>query len=198
MTGLAGQLPEGERLLWEGSPAWRPFLTRVYALPWIALYVVALVTWAGAAGNWVAAADYAALALFAFFLLIILGYFSAKATTYSLTTAHLVIEYGIAFPKAVTIPYRRVVSANLKTFRDGTGDIALKLDHNRGLTPLLLWPNLHLSGLRPEPALRSVPEIQTVAAILSRALAAATDTLPAAIGNDAQDGQSASAIVAAE
>lgn len=182
IPGVPGIPPAGERILWHGSPEWKSVLVHVLAGRWFLAYVVVLSVWrfgsalsdgmplvaATTSTLWLLpmwAAVGAALAAFAFGL--------SKTTIYTITTKRLIMRYGIALPMAVNIPFTTVMGAGLKTFRDGTGQIALGLDGDVRLAYLVIWPNARPGYfLNPQPLLRSLPDPQAVVKILTAALAA--------------------------
>lgn len=179
--GLPEPLPEGERLLWQRSPAWRPYARRVFQFNRIAFYFVVLIAWiAGSA--WAGSGDpSAALRAFAWAappaigvlaLLAILGWLYARTTVFTVTDRRVVIQSGLAFPASINLPFARIDSADLKTHSDGTGDIELSLNGER-LLYSMLWPNLRMLRIsRPRPVLRALPSPAEAAETLARALAA--------------------------
>ncbi len=43
VPGLPQELPEGESIVWQGSPAWRPLARNVFKTRWVAAYFAVLV-----------------------------------------------------------------------------------------------------------------------------------------------------------
>jgi hypothetical protein len=71
----------------------------------------------------------------------------------------------------MNIPLGKIASAALKTYRDGSGDIPLKLNDSGRVSYLLLWPHIRPWRLRvTEPMLNSIPDSARVAAKLAEAL----------------------------
>ena len=179
--GLPAPLPAGERILWQGSPPLRPFLRRIFHTHLVVVYVGVLLGWAlvaGAqAGNlpgaaW-AALIFALLAGGALGLLGAVGWALARSTTYTITTARVVLEFGAAFEKTLQIPFTKIAAADVAAHADGTADIVLRLNKGNKIAYLLLWPYArpwHFS--QPQPSLRAVPDGVAVAQLLGRALAA--------------------------
>ena len=60
-----------------------------------------------------------------------LAYLFARAATYTLTDRRLIFQFGVALPMTMTIPLEKIANAALKTYRDGSGDIPLKLTEDR-------------------------------------------------------------------
>jgi hypothetical protein len=72
----------------------------------------------------------------------------------------------------MNIPLSRIANAALKTYRDGSGDIPLRVSDDKRVSYLLLWPHIRPWGLRaPEPMLNAIPDAAAVAAKLAEALA---------------------------
>jgi hypothetical protein len=156
----------------------------------VAAYVAVLLAWcvvAGAQhGGLSAALDstmrFGGLALFAMGMLLGLAWGLSRTTTYSLTTTHLVIEYGLALAKTITIPYSKITGASYRAHPDGSGDIVLTLSDMKGTSYPLMWPHVRPWKMkRPEPMLRAVANGERVAQIVARLLANDADMAPVAI-----------------
>lgn len=177
--GLPDQLPEGEEILWQRSPEWRPFARRVFQLYKAALYFCILIAWvAGAA--WIDTGSAAAAiqslvwtvppAIGVLAILALLGWAYARSTIYTVTSQRVVILSGLAIPASINLPFARIASAGLSTHADGSGDIELELTGDRVLYTML-WPNLRLFRItRPKPVLRGLSDPQKAAESLGDAL----------------------------
>lgn len=182
VRGLPGHLPDGEYIIWQGSPRWAPTARRVFHAPLVAGYFAVLVAWALigiAAGHrtFVAALPGIGITLgvgvAAVALLAALGWLSARATVYTITSRRIVLRFGMALPKCVNIPFTQIAAAGLKTYADGTGDIPLAVKETR-LGFIHLWPNVRPWRIgAPEPMLRGLAEPEHVARLLTDALLAA-------------------------
>ncbi|MFN3592131.1 MAG: photosynthetic complex putative assembly protein PuhB [Thermaurantiacus sp.] len=177
IPGLPGPLPEGEKLLWQGSPDWRRLALTAMHVPLVAAWFLLLLLWSllsgtgtsGLVGTLVAAG-------LSVGLLALLAWAMARATIYSITSKRVVMRYGVALEKCINIPFRIISSADLRLHRDGTGDLPLELHLQKGdrLGWAMLWPHARPWKLaRPQPMLRAVPDAERVAAILSQALLSA-------------------------
>lgn len=184
--GLPGPLPKGERLIWQGAPRWTALARRAFHLPAVAVYFGVLALWrAGAvwlagdglgsallAGLWLVAIGSCAIGLFALY-----GWLVARSTVYSITSRRVVIQFGVALPMTVNVPFSLVESAAAKVFADGTADLPLRLGRNRHVSWLVLWPHVRPWRLGAvEPMFRAVPDGRQVATILAEALADAART----------------------
>ncbi len=182
IRGLPAPLPEGERLLWQGSPRWTAMANQAFHVRKIALYFAALMIWRAidvvTAGASMMEAMLSALWLLplaatAIGLLALLGWLTSRATVYTITSQRVVIRLGVAISLSVNIPFGLIEAAALKTRADGTGDIPLVLKRGERISYLVAWPHARPWRLRqPEPMLRAIPEAKAAAAVLAQALAA--------------------------
>lgn len=187
--GLPGPLPEGERILWQGSPRWTALARHALHAPLVAAYFGVLLVWRivdGANAGETAFAVAGSLLLLAGLglavMALILGYawLAARTTTYTLTDRRIVLTFGIALPMSLNLPYRSIGSAAVKLFSDGTGDIPVVVTEKRRLSWIVLWPHVRPWRFsRIQPMLRAVPDAAAVAEILSGALAEAQAVRPA-------------------
>ncbi len=183
--GLPERLPEGERILWQGSPDVRGLALRVFHVRKIAIYFAALIVLrAGTVltdGGTAIDALYsllwpvplAALALASLFAL---AWMTARTAVYTLTDQRLVLRIGIVLTLTFNLPLRAIESAALRQGGGGAvGDIVVKLGGPDHIAFLHLWPHVrpwHVA--RPEPMLRCVANAPHVAQLLSQAWSAAT------------------------
>lgn len=181
IRGLPGRLPEGEKILWQGSPCWRSLARRAYHVPLVGSYLAILLVWAAiSSANERSLAEAAlstalllALALAALSILALLAWLTARTTIYTITNRRVAMQIGIALPVTLNIPFRIVEAAGFRANADRTGDIPLSLAPDGRIAYLVLWPHARPWLVsRPEPMLRAVPEARGVAEILARAVAA--------------------------
>jgi hypothetical protein len=183
VRGLPGQLPEGERLLWQGSPTAWGIARRALHVPTLALYFAVLLAWgavatlrqgAPASDALSGAALPAALAFGTLGLLAGVSWLMARTTVYTVTSRRVVARFGIAVPVTVNFPFALVDAVGLRAYPDATGDIPLSLSTPSHLPWPVLWPHVRPWRLaQPNPMLRAVPDAARVASLLGRALAAA-------------------------
>lgn len=175
-SGTAGRLPEGERVLWQGSPDWRSLARSAFHIREVAAYFGLVILWqaVGATGNpLVPAVGLVAAGLAAVGILALLAFAYARTTVYTLTTRRLVIRSGIALPVTFNLPLGRIERADLATARDGTGTISFAVAKPNRVALLAIWPNArpwHFSN--PEPALRAIPDAAAAARLVGEALRA--------------------------
>lgn len=181
VPGLPERLPRGERILWQGAPAWRSLALRAFHIRKIAIYFGLLIAWqagwalaegatAGAAittASWLALLGAIAVGVATLF-----AYLYGRTTLYTITNRRLVMRFGLAMPMTINIPFQRIKSAAISAPRNGIGDIPVTLMGADRIAYLHLWPNARPWRLaRPEPMLRSVPDAAEVGEILAKALA---------------------------
>jgi hypothetical protein len=182
VRGLPDHLPDGEAILWQGAPQWGVLARRLFHVRKIALVYAVLLAWFvyGDIAEGRAADDIIRSSLWAtgaaavgIAILSGLAWLIARSTIYTITSRRVVMRFGVAFPITFNIPFRRIRSAGLRQFSDGTGNIPLRLSDDDRLAYLVLWP--HARPWRfsnAEPMLRGLPDAGHVAGILAGALAA--------------------------
>jgi hypothetical protein len=186
--GLPGALPDGERLLWQGTPEWRGLAVRAFHIRKVAVYFAALLLWRG----WTAfsegqpladAALHAArmlpVAIAGLGILALLAWGYARTSIYTLTSRRLVVRTGIALPMTLNVPFRVIADAAVGRADDGTGDIVLGLTEGENVSRIMLWPHVRpWHWRRQQPMLRALVEPEKVATILAKGLADSAGTLP--------------------
>jgi hypothetical protein len=182
VPGLPEELPQGEQMLWQGSPQWWSLALRAFRLREVGVYFAALMAWRlvsslMAGGSVLSAVGYAAdllpLALGACLILSGIAYLSARTTLYTITSQRVVMRYGMALPLVLNIPFSRIETAALGAHREGTGSIPMKLHKGERIAYLVLWPHARPGYYRsPEPMLRCLPDAEKAAGVLRRALEA--------------------------
>lgn len=186
IRGLPESPPEGERILWQGAPAWWALARDAMMVHWVAAYFLVLAVWRGLAG-W-AEVDIArgtgafvvlvGMGAAACGLILICAWIMARATVYTITNRRVAMRIGAALTVTLNLPYRWIGTADLQKRRDGTGTIALSLMGDTRFSYLVCWPHVrpwHMA--RTQPALRCIPEVTKVAALLAQhAETAVTDT----------------------
>lgn len=183
IRGLPEALPQGEHILWQGAPAWRPLAIRALHVRLVLAYFALLSLWSVGVDLWsgvpagealLIAARLVPVALMAAGLLALYAWLAHRCTVYTITNRRVVMRYGVALPMTLNLPYAIIESAALRTFRDGSGDIPLVLNQKDRVSYFALWPNVRpWRSAKPQPMLRCVPEAAKVADILGKALAQA-------------------------
>lgn len=182
VPGLPETLPQGEQMLWQGSPQWWSLALRAFRLREVGVYFALLMAWRlasalvageGALAAIGHAADLLPLALAAGGILTGIAYLSARTTVYTITSERIVMRYGMAVPLVLNIPFSRIESAAAGLHGEGTGSIPMKLRKGERIGYLVLWPHARPGYYsRPEPMLRCLPDAEKAASVLRRALEA--------------------------
>ena len=171
-------LQTGERLLWQGSPGWRAIARDVLHIRWVLAYLgaqaaigMAMATLEPGLSGVSQIAKLAVVSATGIALLALLAWLTARSTRMTITSARIVLTYGIAMPATLEIPFAAIEHIGLRIAPDHGGDIAIRMRPGQRVSYLKLWPFArpwHWS--RPEPMLRSVPYAALVGGQLKRAL----------------------------
>ncbi len=201
IRGLPEVPPEGEHILWQGSPSWTALARDAFKTWWIAGYFAAMAGWSilntGAGGAQLdlrAGVPFLVMGGIAIALLYLIAFVQAKTTVYTITNRRVAMRIGAALTVTLNLPYKWIGSAELALRKNGNGTIALDLIGSTKFSYLVCWPHVrpwHLS--KPQPALRSIPDSERVARIMADAAQAHVN-----IARPRADERAAAALVAAE
>ena len=178
--GLPEALPEGEKILWQGQPAWWPLARESLSFWWVAGYFAFLFAWRTIGGaateSWVesatAASFFLVLGLIVCAILLIVALMQAKSTVYTITNRRVAMRIGAALTMTLNLPFRKIAHASLGLRKDGHGSIALELMEDDGarLSYIMTWPHVRPWKMKQtQPALRCIADAKAVAGILSDA-----------------------------
>ena len=182
--GLPEPLPAGEKILWQGAPSWTAMAKHVFRLQWLTVYFAVIVVLqiasvssseGGLTEGWSSVALAVFLALVGLLLVGLLAYWSATTTVYTLTNRRIVMRVGIVLTVTFNLPFKTLRSADLKLYKDGTGDIPMQIATGDKIAFFHLWPHVRPWRLaKPEPMMRCIPEAKQVAVLLTEAWMAST------------------------
>jgi len=181
VRGLPERPPEGEKVLWQGSPDWWALARDAMSVHWIAVYFAFLALWRGIAG-WMtvdlergigAVVVLLLMGAVACGLVMLFAYIQARATVYTVTNKRVVMRIGAALVVTLNLPYRWIGAADLKLGRGGTGTIAFDLLGETRFSHVRPW-----QMKKTQPAFRAIPEAEKVATIIAEHARAAV-TAPA-------------------
>lgn len=198
VEGLPEAPPAGEEILWQGKPDWRRMAVEVFGLKWVAGYFVILFGWRTMSGaatlplldSAIAASFFLVLGLAACGFLALVAWMQAATTVYTVTSRRVAMRIGAALTLTLNLPYRHILNAGVRHAKDGSGTIALEMTGDGDtLGYMMTWPHVRPWHVRNvQPALRCIPEVDAVAAILAEAAEAeistprvARQTAPAAL-----------------
>lgn len=179
VRGLPALLPPGERVLWQGAPAWRSLALHAYRLRELSVYFMLIVAARGAyllaSGATLETALRGCLgpvvfSLLSLGLLAAVAALAARSTVYTITTRRVVVRQGIALASSVNLPFAAIESADLRMHADGTGDLALQMNRDERISYLWLWPHVRPWRItHPQPSLRSLRDAARAAEVLRTA-----------------------------
>jgi hypothetical protein len=180
---LPQALPPGERVIWQGAPAWRQVFLRVFharkLMVYFGLLLALRAAFTLADGEGASEAALAVLwlvpaPLFVLAVLAVLSRLVERTTWYTVTTRRVVMRIGIVLEVTFNFPFKVIDAVNLRRHPGGFGDIALAFMDGEQIAYPHLWPHARPWHFRrTEPTLRCVPEAEAVAALLAQALAEA-------------------------
>ncbi|MEJ6403386.1 photosynthetic complex putative assembly protein PuhB [Yoonia sp. 2307UL14-13] len=178
VRGLPEALPKDEHILWQGSPDPRRLARDALGLRWVAGYFALLFMWRVGAS----AADYpfgeallhglpfVVSGLLACGILYGIAYVQARSTVYTLTNKRVAMRIGAALTMTLNLPYVCIGTAKLDLKPSGHGTLAFELIGETRLSYLMSWPHVRPWRMaRTQPALRCIPDAQTVAQIFAEA-----------------------------
>lgn len=182
LPGLPERPPAGETILWQGAPHWPTVARRVMHVDLVAAYFAVVIGWRFASSlkagvplrdTLLSTGPLIMLAGVAIGILSLIAWGIGRTTIYTITSRRIAMRFGIALPVTFNLPYREIEAAGVRKLSGGHGDIALTLSPGTRLAYFVLWPHVRPWRLRsPEPTLRAIPEIDRVADILAKAIAA--------------------------
>lgn len=192
--GLPEALPQGERLLWQGSPDWRTLAIHAFHVRKLAIY------FAGMLGlQWLYLLSEpggsvlmplltsGVLAAVALAMLALTAWFSARTTVYTLTDRRILMRIGIVLTLTFNLPLRKLAAAAIRPQAGGHGDIALTLSGEDRIAYLNLWPHARPWLLKqPQPSLRCVPQAQKIGELVLQAWTAQNTGTLAILGTNGQ------------
>ncbi|MEM9704645.1 MAG: photosynthetic complex putative assembly protein PuhB [Pseudomonadota bacterium] len=179
--GLPEDLPEGEKVLWQGKPNALALAFQAFHLRLIIGYFAVMTVWrlvsktstAEVAAGELASIAVTSAAICALSLLLLYGLAAlmANSTVYTLTTRRVVLRYGVAIRKYVNMPFTGIKSVSIQKNGNGVGNLSLLAMRPAPVPYLHLWP--HVRPLRlanAEPMLRAVDGVEAVGARLAAAM----------------------------
>lgn len=181
IQGVDEPLPQDETLLWEGGPDTAALARHAFKVRWIAAYFVALAALAltlngfgggVARGLWLLLLGVLAVGLVAGWAWLV-----ARTTTYALTDRRIVMRLGVAFPSVFNLPLELVGDAWIRTYPDGTGDVAFQVRGSDRIGYAFLWPHVRPWRIRdPQPMFRGLVDVVAVGDRIRTAVKEAHET----------------------
>ena len=178
VRGLPEALPEGEHILWQGSPSPRRLAREALKVRWVFGYFALLAVWRVGVSSadypiseaWMHGIPFVLSGVIACLILYGLAYVQARSAVYTLTNKRVAMRIGAALTMTLNLPYPQIGTAQLETKSDGTGTLAFELIGETRISYLMSWPHVrpwHVS--RTQPALRCIPDATNVARLFAEA-----------------------------
>ncbi|MGB1574606.1 MAG: photosynthetic complex putative assembly protein PuhB [Paracoccaceae bacterium] len=178
INGLPELPPRGEVILWQGRPNWFRLTVESLNLWWVVAYFAVLTVW-----RFITVIDilsferaiimtlpFVIMTLIVVLLLMLVGFIQARATVYTITNRRVAMRIGAALTVTLNIPYTQIENAAVSVGKADCGNIALETKGASKFSYLVLWPHIRSWKLsKPEPTLRAIPDVQSVAQILAKA-----------------------------
>ncbi|CAM3803432.1 photosynthetic complex putative assembly protein PuhB [Polynucleobacter antarcticus] len=184
--GLPEKLPEGEQIVWQGSPDLKVLLLQVFRFKALLLYFGLLLGYqvftGFSDGESATAVFFSGVRVAAFSglglgLIALLGYLIASTTVYTITNKRVVMRIGIVLNMTFNFPLKMIESADCGVEKKGFGDIYLKLNQDTKIAIFHLWPHARPGQwAAPQPALRCIRDCAAVSQLLVQAWAQENNT----------------------
>lgn len=170
IRGLPGDLPPGERILWQGAPDWRVLCRTALHPGWIAGYFALFAALSLASGSLFGLMASLVSAGLVIGLCAAFAVLASRTTVYTITNRRVVLRIGVALNTCINLPLALIGSAELRAHAGGFGDLVLVPCGPHRIGYAMLWPHARpLRFSRAQPMMRALPEAQRVADILTRA-----------------------------
>ena len=176
--GLPENLPEDEKILWQGSPVFASLVNKVFFLRLLIFYFIFLLGF-GLYWDFQKVPQSEALTnLLANFLLsgfslaalTLLAHLTCSTAVYTLTNKRVVMRIGIVLTLTFNIPFKQILASDFKKHSDGSGDISFSIDPSTKIAFIHLWPHCRFKSFaHPEPALKCVENVSDVAFLIHEA-----------------------------
>ena len=178
INGLPELPPRGEVILWQGRPNWFRLTVESLNLWWVVAYFAVLTAWRfftvidvlSFERAIIMTLPFVIMTLIVVLLLMLVGFIQARATVYTITNRRVAMRIGAALTVTLNIPYTQIENAAVSVGKAGCGNIALETKGASKFSYLVLWPHIRSWKIsKPEPTLRAIPDVQSVAQILAKA-----------------------------
>lgn len=178
VRGLPEALPEGEHILWQGSPAPLRLARDALGLTWVAGYFSVLTIWrVGVSSTNVSFGEalahgvpFVVVGVLSCLLIYGLAFMQARSAVYTLTNKRVGMRIGAALTMTLNLPYTQIGNAALDMKKSGHGTLAFELIGNTHFSYLMTWPHVRPWYMsKTQPAFRAIPDAQKVAALFAEA-----------------------------
>jgi hypothetical protein len=170
--GLPENLPEDEKILWQGSPNFALLINKVFLFKIITIYFIFLLVFTlysdfqnvGQIEALTNLLTNILLSGFSLAALALLAYLTCSTTVYTLTNKRVVMRIGIVLTLTFNIPFKQILAADYKKHSHGSGDISFRIDPSTKIAFIHLWPHCRFKSFaHPEPAMKCIENADDVA-----------------------------------
>ena len=178
VRGLPEALPEGEHILWQGSPETLRLARDALGLTWVAGYFAVLTVWrVGVSSTYVSFGEalahgipFIVVGMLSCLLIFGLAYMQARSAVYTLTNKRVAMRIGAALTMTLNLPYTQIGNAGLDVKKSGHGSLAFELIGDTRFSYLMTWPHVKPWQMsKTQPSFRSIADVAKVAEIFSDA-----------------------------
>lgn len=178
VRGLPEALPEGEHILWQGSPSVLRLARDAMKLYWVIGYFVLLTVWrVGVSSTFVSmdlalahGVPFVVIGTLCCLLILGLATIQARSAVYTLTNKRVAMRIGAALTMTLNLPYTQIGNAALDLKKTGHGTLAFELIGDTRFSHIMSWPHVRPWYVsKTQPAFRSIPDAQNVAQIFAEA-----------------------------
>jgi len=185
VRGLPEALPEGEHILWQGSPSVLRLARDAMKLNWVIGYFVLLAVWrVGVSSTFVPmdqalahGVPFVVIGTLCCLLILGLATMQARSAVYTLTNKRAAMRIGAALTMTLNLPYTQIGNAALDLKKSGHGTLAFELIGDTRFSHMMTWPHVRPWYMtKTQPAFRSIPDAQKVAGLFAEAAEARVTT----------------------
>ena len=184
--GIPAPLPPGEHIVWQGSPDKWELAKNAFHLRKIMIYFMVILgvqilsgitSGDASASAGVSLSMTVALSFAGIMILAVLAWATAHLTIYTVTNKRILIRFGVALQMTINLPFTQIKAADMRVDGHGFGDIPLLLKDTKQVNYLVLWPHVRpWCFSQPQPMLRSIANVKTVAVLIGKMASQTTDT----------------------
>ncbi|MEM1364419.1 MAG: photosynthetic complex putative assembly protein PuhB [Pseudomonadota bacterium] len=178
IPGLPAELPEGERIVWQGRPNWRVLLRQRLRVWWIVAYFAAIggwVVWSGQGIERSLENTLGGLGLLAVAGMLVVGFLAVfavlvqRTSLYTITNKRIVMRVGVALSATYNLPFSKIENVDLRASKSGWGEVAVQMSTDgMRLAWLMLWPHVRPWRINnTEPQLVGLKDAVEVGSIIS-------------------------------
>lgn len=173
--GIPAPLPQGEHMLWQGSPDFFEIAKKAFHIRKIAMYFALIlviqvisILQSGTESFGASVSLTVMLSALGLGILGALAYLTSRVTIYTVTNRRVLIRFGIALQMTINLPFSQICAADMREGKNGFGDIPLTLKDGKRISYLVLWPHVRPWAFsKPQPMLRSISHVSHVAGIIA-------------------------------